>query len=77
MRWDYQKSLRKIEEIGGCLYRNCLQLVDAFRSSNVPVEELYIPRDGHWTIKGHTVVAEAIFNSIRAAVCGHPSTEIN
>jgi len=67
--WDFQQSLKSIDAICDRLALPCLDLVGPMRASKIPVDDLYIPNDGHWTAEGHTFVAAETLRFVRDWAC--------
>lgn len=62
---DIQKSLRRVDEICRRINVSCLQLADIFRTPGASAQECFLPRDGHWTSRGHSAAAGAVFEWMR------------
>lgn len=75
--WDSQKTLRRMDEICDRKALQCLQLAEALRRSAVPAQKLFWVDEGHWTEIGHEVVGDALFDWLRAPLCGDDRTAVS
>jgi lysophospholipase L1-like esterase len=67
-RSDYQQSQRRLESMCAEHGIACLNLAASFGSE--AATEYYFPADGHWTPRGHSAVATAVFDWISPTLPG-------
>jgi GDSL-like Lipase/Acylhydrolase family len=68
--WDFQQSLKRMDAVCDRLAMSCLRLVQPIRDSKLPMDQVYIPNDGHFADAGHAIVAAETVRFVRGWACG-------